>query len=64
MIRLVCVVEVDLAETVENAEHALNAFREAVQPIGQKYGLMINLASEQEIDMAQYAPEVIEASKT
>ena len=53
MIRLVCIVEVEDADTVEEAEEQLTAFRECVLP-GMNYGITIYRATERDADAAQY----------
>ena len=53
MVKLVCVIEVRDAYTVEEAQSALDMFREAVQS-AQQYGLTIYRATEQDADTAIY----------
>lgn len=55
MVKLVCVVEVEDAATVEQAEARLDAFREAVLP-SLNYGVTIYRADEQTADTAIYLP--------
>lgn len=54
MIRLVCIVEVHDAADLCDAELALDAFREAVQPSAE-YGITIYRATERDADTAVYA---------
>lgn len=54
MIRLVCIVEVDGARTIDEAQRALDRFRESVRPY-MEYGVTIYRASEEDADAAHYA---------
>lgn len=54
MIRLVCIVEIEDVNTLEDAQRALDAFRESVLPASD-YGITIYRATEREADAAHYA---------
>jgi hypothetical protein len=54
VIRLVCIVEVEDAAELVDAELALDAFRESVQPSAE-YGIRIYRATEADADAAHYA---------
>lgn len=56
MIRLVCIVEIEDADTIEDAERRLDAFRESILP-AQEHGLTIHRATEAGADAAYYASE-------
>jgi len=56
MIRLVCIVELEDAQTLPEAQAMLDAFREAVQP-SSNYNVTIYRATEREADTAVYLPE-------
>lgn len=56
MIRLVCIVEIPDATTVEDAQLALDAFRERTQDAKSYDGLTIYRATKRDAEMAYYMP--------
>jgi hypothetical protein len=53
MIRLVCIAEIEAATTVEEAQIALDKFREAVLPTDE-HGITIYRATEADADASYY----------